>query len=602
MGRNNSVLCYTRQPIDNVLYDAKLAYSMHLAYCEDQRTYHPLNHNSGVLFAKATENEDGSLNPMSLKHPFLFYHKDGSFGVLAVRIPGDGGQDESSRGSVLYCTSDDLLIYHEKGLIKLCEEYVERVSCSYQKELDSYVIRFCTGNGECYELATKEIGEANPSAAKVTDSFETDTFADAELGKIEGVVPENRLFVEDGVLDYVKKKLLTPENNGMEFPASVTVSSREELEALYATASYTDGTSVKRRVDWELSGVDFTKEGEYEISGRVMQKHFAFPVALSHADPCITRWNGKYYFIATNDADREHTLYVREADTMQGLVEAKEHLILDSTTYEGIGGLLWAPEFHEIGGRLYIFHAATPGEFFYEESHLMTLREGGNPACREDWSAPRRIVKKDGSDLCEAGKTISLDMTCFFWEGAWYVIWSEREFLPKDLGAWLKIARLNPKEPWKLMTDPVVLSKPDYGWGNNHTFVEEGPFALESRGKLYVTFSAAAVDTSYVVSYLVIEPGKDLLTASNWRKNNYPILTSRSVAGEYGTGHNAYVTDEDGMVWNTYHARQGTDGVRSSGIRRVHFDIDGAPMLDVTEELDVRDEYRNVTTKLVVKH
>ena len=99
---------------------------------------------------------------------------------------------------------------------------------------------------------------------------------------------------------------------------------------------------------------------------------------------------------------------------------------------------------------------------------------------------------------------------------------------------------------------------------------------------------------------MVIEPGKDLLKPENWRKNNYPILTSRSVEGEYGTGHNAYVTDENGIVWNTYHARPGTDGVRSSGIRRVHFDIDGAPMLDVTEELDLKEEYRSVEVTLHV--
>ena len=207
----------------------------------------------------------------------------------------------------------------------------------------------------------------------------------------------------------------------------------------------------------------------------------------------------------------------------------------------------------------------------------------------------------DGSDLCEAGKEITLDMTCFEWEGDYYVIWSQRQFLPKDLGAWLYIAKLNPQEPWKLLTDPVVLLKPDYGWSNNHTFVVEGPFALPRENKLYVTFSGAAVDTSYVVGLLSIEKGKDLLQPENWKQGNYPILTARSVESEYGTGHNAYVTDEDGTVWNTYHARPGVEGVRSSGIRRVHFDIDGAPMLDVTEELDLSEAFAQVETCVVVR-
>ena len=177
---------------------------------------------------------------------------------------------------------------------------------------------------------------------------------------------------------------------------------------------------------------------------------------------------------------------------------------------------------------------------------------------------------------------------------------SQRQFLPKDLGAWLYIAKLNPKEPWKLSTDPVVLSKPEYGWANNHTFVDEGPFALPREDRLYLTFSSAAVDTSYVVGLLAIEKGKDLLDARNWRKKNYPILTSRSVEGEYGTGHNAYVTDEEGTVWNTYHARPGVDGARSSGIRRVHFNAEGEPVLDMTEEMDVKEGYRYVNTRLVV--
>lgn len=89
-----------------------------------------------------------------------------------------------------------------------------------------------------------------------------------------------------------------------------------------------------------------------------------------------------------------------------------------------------------------------------------------------------------------------------------------------------------------------------------------------------------------------------MLDASNWRKYNYPILTARSVPGEYGTGHNAYVMDENGLTWNTYHARPGKEGPRSSGIRRVHFDVDGAPMLDVTEERDVLEEFKRVETVL----
>lgn len=555
------LLNYTRLPIDSVLYDPRLAYSMHLAISEDGQNYKALNHNSGVLFVKATENEDGSLTPWSMKNPAIFVRSEGGFGIVAERIGADGEEDKESAGRYLYFTTEDFLEYTEVGFLS-AKEAEEK----------------------------KKAGKADRLEVPAADT----------LG-IQGAVPHNVLEISKNVADRLRKKLLTPVNCGIEFPEEVEASNPQELANYRAMALYTDGTKVAKKVDWDLHTVDFTVPGIYEVRGRVHQEHFAFPVAFNRADPCIGKWKGKYYFIATNDADGNHSLSVKEADSIPKLKDAEEKLILDSVTYPHVGNLLWAPEFHEINGKLYIFHAATPEPFFCEESHVMELREGGNPACREDWSEPKRVVRPDGSDICEAGKEITLDMTCFFWEGDYYVIWSQRQFLPKDLGAWLYIAKLNPEEPWKLLTEPVVLLKPNYGWSNNHTFVVEGPYALPGKDKLYVTFSGAAVDTSYVVGLLSIEKGKDLLKPENWKQGNYPLLTARSVENEYGTGHNAYVTDEDGTVWNTYHARPGVEGVRSSGIRRVHFDVDGAPMLDVTEELDLVEEFAAVWTRVVVR-
>ena len=606
------LLNYTRVPIDEVLYDPKLAYSMHLALSEDGVHYTALNHNSGVLFAKATENEDGSLNPKSIQNPWLFQLQEGGFGVVAIRVTGDGEEDEESKGSVICFRSKDLLDYEELGLLKLGMNYIEKVRCC-QTVSGMISITWQEKDGRCYTASFQFSADSHfadlklGSVPKLCESFQDEEVKDEgtacnipDAVQIEGAVPHNVLEVTEQVADRLRKKIMTPVNIGMEFPEEVEASDLSQLYKYRAIASYSDGTSASKRVDWDLSQVDFGRKGKYNLTGKIHQDHFEFPVAYNRADPCICHWGNKYYFVATNDADNNHTLYIREADTIPELINAEEHLLLDSNTYPEIGGLLWAPEFHEINGRLYIFHAATPEQFFFEESHVMIMREGGNPICREDWSAPKRVVRKDGSDICEAGKEITLDMTCFEWQGEWYAVWSQRQFLPKDLGAWLYIAKLNPEEPWKLLTEPVILSKPEYGWANNHTFVDEGPFALIMEDKLCLTFSSAAVDTSYVVGLLTIKKDMDLLDIRNWKKTNYPILTSRSVEGEYGTGHNAYVTDEDGVVWNTYHARPGIKGVRSSGIRRVHFDIDGEPVLDMTEELDVAEEYRTIRTRLII--
>ncbi len=593
------VLCYTRKPQENLIYSEKLAYSMHLAYSEDGVGFQELNHNSGVLFAKATENDNGSLNAKSLKNPYIFYLKNGTFGVVAIRTGADGENDEESKGRVLLFTSADLLKYKEIGLIDLkVDTYVNDITCEYDDQKKLYVILWSDENGNYYKNLITDI--ENLTSTSMPEKAEAFILEQVRTG-IEGITPRNVIGISMEVAHHLICKLIVPTNVQIKVPESVNITSEKELKAVKAIAIYSDGTTATKNVDWDLPEIDWNKSGNYRITGKVHQDHYEFPIATDRADPCIGKWKGKYYFIATNDADGNHSLYMREADNIPDLLNAEEKLIIDSDTYDDIKGLLWAPELHIVEGDLYIFHGATSGEFFYEESHVMKLKKDGNPMNAEDWSRPHRVVKKDGNYLCEAGKTISLDMTNFEIDGEYYVVWSQREFLPEDLGAWLYIAKVDPKEPWKLISDPVVISKPDYGWANNNVFVDEGPFTLIRDGKVFLTFASAMIDATYVVGLLCADKNADLLDPASWTKGNYPLLTSRSAPGEYGPGHNSYVIDEDGNVWNTYHARPGVNGPRSSGLRRVHFDIDNYPVLDLTEEKDLNPELRNVIMDIIVK-
>lgn len=212
---------------------------------------------------------------------------------------------------------------------------------------------------------------------------------------------------------------------------------------------------------------------------------------------------------------------------------------------------------------------------------------------------PIKVQKPDGSPIYQHG--ITLDMTTFVSGGDNYVVWSQRQFSPIDLGAWLYIAKIDPKEPWKLICEPKVLSMPILGWQNNHTLVDEGPYALIRDGKVYLTFSSALVDSTYCVGLFTANLGDDLMDINNWHKTGYPLLSSASVEGEFGPGHNAYCIDEYGDIWNTYHARPGVDGPRSSGLRRVHIGFDGEPVLDMTEDKDVAPAFKGVSITLKIK-
>ena len=604
------ILSYTRIPQEDEIYAAKLAYSMHLALQEADGSITPLNHNSGILYAKATQNPDGTLNAKSLKNPWLFAMNDGTFGVVARRIEPDGSDDPSVAGSVLLFTSKDLIHYVEQPLLGLgTDAVIENAVCRYIPEQKIYRLIWKEKGGNCFLIETESMS-GNLSHLEKRNVNDEDYEKEAagcqrlvdslrENSLPEGAVPCNMLEISDALAAVLKTRFLTPVNIANEVPENVAVSSEAEMKAIKALARYSDGSCVNKRVDWYTNEIDWNKPGRYIVEGRVHQDRFEFPVAWNKADPCIGRWDGKYYFISTNDLDHEHTIYIREADSIAGLVTAQQVKILDAYTYPHLGNLLWAPEFHVIDGRLYVFHAGTPQEFLEEQSHVMALKEGGNPMKASDWEMPVRVVRKDGSPLY-GREGITLDMTEFEAGGRHYVCWSQRQFHPVDQGAWLYIACVDPKEPWKLTTDPVLLSMPEYGWANNHTFVDEGPFALITEDRVYLTFSSAAVDSTYVVGLMSADPGADLLDPENWVKENYPLLSSRSVEGEFGTGHNAYVTDEDGLVWNTYHARPGVNGPRSSGIRRVHFNAEGFPVLDMTEEMDLDPELAAVKMEVVI--
>ena len=594
------ILCYTRQPKEDIIYGNRMAYSMHLAYRDKDGRFRPFHHNEGILYASAVEDtSSGVLDAKSMRCPWIFSMKDGGYGVAAIRTGAEGEKDPDSEGCILFFTSRDLVHYKEKGLCRLQESgYIEEVRCVYEEKRQLYKVCWKGENDGWmeglydFEGEMKSISGSIRKASAPEIALKDTTMGECEF--IEGAIPGNVVEIPGEAGEYLLKKLLTPVCVGVELSEKGPFRSVDELKNVKAVATYSDGTRVERKVDWEVPA-------GRSVRGKVHQEHFPAPFAEYRADPVCMYRDGKYYFIATNDADDNHTLYMRCSDTLEGIITAEERLFLDSHTYSEIGGLLWAPEFHEIGGTLYVFHAATSGEFYCEESRVRQLREGGDPMCRDDWSEPVMVVKKDGTPLCEEGKVISRDMTTFTYGGKVYAMWSQRQFLPVDQGAWLYLAQIDEKEPWKLLSDPVCIAKPEYGWENNHTYVVEGPFALEKDGQLMVTYAAAAVDATYTVGLLKPLMGSNILNPENWCKSNYPLMSSNSVKGQYGTGHNSYVTDENGLVWNFYHMRNGVEGPRSSAARRTHFDIDGEPMLDVTEDLDLPEEFRYIEVQLCME-
>ena len=542
MGNKAYLRVYTRAIEEN--YPDGLANSIHMAYSIDGKQFYPFHKNYGILFAKAEILPDDTLLPKGLTKPVIFAAEDKGFYIMAVQTCENGDIDTQAEGKRLCWYTEDFLCFEESGLV--------------------------------------EDGIASPKEA--TDSIELDK--DLVLRAADYWMPMRHVETQT--------------------PANVQVGSKRELEQICAVAVYSDGSEAIKRVDWETENIDFNRPGEYTVRGRVCQERYPFPLARGYGDPVLFRWEDKWYFIATNDNLNDIGIYVREADSVSGLFAEgiKEHLILPQDGKRGFVQTFWAAEFHVIGGELYILFAVS-NEEWGPQCHLMRLKKNGSIIREEDWENPVRICKKDGSFLAGDNK-ITLDMTYLKTARVSYVVWSGRRDIGKstDTGSMLYIATIDEEEPWRLTSEPVLLTRPLYGWENvSGTINNEGPYAFYRDGKVYLTYSGGSANSyTYAVGLLSADEKDDLLDLASWEKNLWPVLSFYSVEGEYGPGHNAFFYSEDGELMISYHAETSPDStLRCDGIRRIHFRKDGSPVFGMSFQEDVNGEVSDVKMKIIIK-
>lgn len=307
---------------------------------------------------------------------------------------------------------------------------------------------------------------------------------------------------------------------------------------------------------------------------------YTFPLAKGFGDPVVFHWEGKWYFISTSDNTGDVGIYVREADNVSGLFtdDVEQHLILPYDPARELIQTFWAPEFHVIDGEPYILFAVS-GTQWGPQCHMMKLKQGGSIIDQDSWCDPVKVLKKDGTPLSDGA--ISLDMSYIKAGSGSFVVWSYREHIgdPLDTGSMLFIASISEEEPWKLTSDPVLLSRPLYGWENvEGTINNEGPYAFIREHRIYLTYSGGAANGyTYAVGLLSADYDADLLDPDSWTKNISPIMTFYHVE-EFGPGHNSFYSDENGNLMIAYHAESAiSEHLRCDMIRRVCFKEDGTP-------------------------
>lgn len=315
------------------------------------------------------------------------------------------------------------------------------------------------------------------------------------------------------------------------------------------------------------------------------------PFIVERADPFITHGaDSHYYFTASYPAfgsvDKGYDrIILRRSESVSGLREAKEYTIWTAHKSGNMAKHIWAPEIHNILGKWYIFFAAGDSDNIWNIRPYVLFCDGD--PINDEWKELGKMQASNGDNV--SFSSFSLDMTYFEHKGKHYLIWAE---IIGDSS--LFMAEIDPKEPNKLITKPIMLTKPEYDWEKIKHRVNEGASVLKSGGKVYVFFSASGTGAEYCIGQLCADEDSELMDISSWTKLPYPVLRTEDLVGEAGPGHNSFTTDENGDILLVYHSRPAShlegecgtyceeslyDPCRHTRIKKISFDEKGTPIL-----------------------
>ena len=271
----------------------------------------------------------------------------------------------------------------------------------------------------------------------------------------------------------------------------------------------------------------------------------ANPVVLQRADPHLTfHSDGFYYFTATVPAhDR---LELRRARTLDGLATAAPKTIWHTHATGPMGSRLRAPELHFIKGKWYVYFAADGAEKGNMGATRISVLENtaANPL-EGEWT--------ERGQLKTNGDSFALDPTTFELRGTRYLAWAQKD--PRSKGnTHLYLAKMD--SPTSLTGAQVMISKPEFSWGQIRDGDNEGPAVLVRNGRVWLTYSAAGPGADHGLGLLSADEKADLLAPASWTQSPTPVFTTNEAHGVFGPGHNSFTTASDGRTdLLVYHAR-----------------------------------------------
>lgn len=306
------------------------------------------------------------------------------------------------------------------------------------------------------------------------------------------------------------------------------------------------------------------------------------PFIRQRADPYILKHtDGYYYFTAT--VPTYDKIIIRQSRSLAGLKEAAEYTIWNKHERGEMGSHIWAPELHYLDNKWYIYFAAGDSEDIWKIRPYILECSDSNPV-NGNW-IEKGMMQSSEQDIYSF-EGFSLDATVFENKGERYFIWAEKVGVKCGISN-IYIAKMD--SPYKLKTQQVLLTTPDYDWERVGFWVNEGPFILRRDDKIYLTFSASSTGACYCIGMLEADISSDLLDPLSWKKYKEPIVKADSSRNIYGPGHNCFTMDEEGNDVMVYHARTTEtivgdplrDPNRHTMLMKIDWDIKNKPIFKI---------------------
>lgn len=294
--------------------------------------------------------------------------------------------------------------------------------------------------------------------------------------------------------------------------------------------------------------------------GKAAPRQYTFTNPInSGPDPWMLFHEGNYY-LTTTQGD---CIRMWKAPSLSAIKNAKPvELWRDSDPSRSHG--IWAPEFHFISNRWYLYYTAMAATKVDSTHRMHVLEsEGTDPLGPYHYKA--RIFDP-------ANDFYAIDGTTFQHpgDGRWYFLWAAQP------GHRIRIARMS--NPWTIEGRSVVI--PASGFGCEE--VREGPVVLRRNGKLFLTYSAC--DTGkpdYKIGMLVADERADVLDPASWKQHPTPVFERNDEAGVFGPGHHGFFKSPDGTEdWIVYHGKTSsayTYAGRTTRAQKFGWDEQGIP-------------------------